>query len=94
MRRAAKKDINHNGIASALADVGAEVFDISGAPGLLDILVAFRGRLVWLEVKQPKTRDDLTELERRTITRLERVGAPVAVVTSVDEALKAIGAVG
>ncbi len=93
MRRAAKKDSNHTTIARTLTDVGAQVFDVSRLPGALDMLVGFRGTLIWLEVKQPSSRNDLTEMEQATIRRLQLVGAPVYVVCSADEALKAIGAV-
>lgn len=92
-RRAAKKDINHSTIAHALVDVGAVVVDVAGLPGALDLLVGFRGRLYLLEIKQPKKRDDLTELERKTIERLQSVNAPVAVVTTIDEAYRVIGAI-
>ncbi len=92
MRRAAKKDTTHRPIARALADIGAEVFDVSGLPGALDMLVAWRGRLTWLEVKSPGCRGDLTPAEVATIARLRRVGAPVAVVETFAEACAAIGA--
>ena len=96
MRRAARKDANHGEIVAALRAVGAAVKDVAGTPGLLDLWVGYRGRLHWLEVKdgaKPRSRQALTEAERATIETFERVGAPVYVVTSKDEALKAIGAV-
>ena len=74
-------------------DVGAECFDISRLPGHLDLIVAWRGRLTWLEIKQPGLQDDLTPMEKTIIARLQRVAAPVAVVTTSMEALKAIGAI-
>ncbi len=92
-RYAAKKDINHTAIARILTDAGAQVFDTSRLPGALDLIAAYRGRLIWLEIKQPHCRDDLTEMERATIARLRLVNAPVHIVCSADEALKAIGAV-
>ena len=90
---AAKKDSNHTAIARILTDVGAQVFDVSRLPGALDMVVGFRGVLYWLEVKQPSSRKDLTELEQATIARLQLVGAPVYVVCSADEALAAIGVI-
>ncbi len=92
-RRAAKKDSNHNTIAAVLVGVGCEVVDTSALPGALDLVCAYRGVLTWLEIKQPHTRNDLTDLERKTIARLRRVDAPVFVVCSEMEALKAVGAI-
>lgn len=95
MRRAAKKDANHNAIVRDLVAVGAEVFETHQIPGLLDMVVAYRGRLVWLEIKdgaKPPSERRLTPAEAATIARLDRVGAPVAVVTDAEGALRAIGA--
>lgn len=85
--RAAKKDVNHNEIAATLKAVGAEVFDLSPLPKMLDMLVAYRGMLFWFEVKPPEKRDKLTEHEIKTIERARLVGAPVYVICSADEAL-------
>jgi hypothetical protein len=95
MRRAARKDANHNTITATLTSVGAEVFETHQVPGLLDVLVAFRGRLTWLEIKdgaKPPSERQLTPAEAETIARLTRVGAPVAVVIDAESALRAIGA--
>ena len=92
-RRAAKKDNNHKDIARTLTDVGCEVFDLSSLPGACDVLVGYRGKLTILEIKQPASRNDLTDLEQKMIARLRRVGAPVFVVCDADEALKAVGAI-
>lgn len=95
MRRAARKDANHGAIVQALAGVGAECFETHQIPGLLDVVVGYRGRLVWLEIKdgrKPPSARTLTPAEQETIGRLRAVAAPVYVVTSADEALRAIGA--
>lgn len=95
MRRAARKDANHAAITATLTAVGAEVFETHQVPGLLDCLVAYRGRLTWLEIKdgqKPPSERKLTPAEAETIARLTRVGAPVAVVTDAESALRAIGA--
>lgn len=91
MTRARKKDANHNAIVGALRDVGAEVFDIYQLPKALDILVAYRGVLHWVEVKD--TRGTLTPDESALIERFARVGVVLPVWRSVDEALKGIGAI-
>ena len=95
MRRSARKDANHNAIVATLAGVGAECLETYQVPGLLDCLVAFRGQLFLLEIKdgaKPPSERKLTPAERETIARLERVGAPVYVVESPEQALRAIGA--
>ena len=93
MRRAARADANHASVLRAAVDVGAEVIDTHALPGALDALVAFRGRLWLVEIKMPRERASLTELERATIDRLARVGCAPLVVTTADELLRAIGAI-
>ena len=47
MRRAARKDDNHNEIVRAFIGVGAVVIDLSGVgDGVPDILVGFRGQKI------------------------------------------------
>lgn len=95
-RRAARKDANHSPIVKALVAAGAECFETHQIPGLLDVIVAYRGVLTWLEIKdgaKPPSARRLTEAEEATITRLRRVGAPVHVVETTDAALHAIGAI-
>lgn len=95
-RFARRKDSNHNDIAAACVRVGAEVLDLSPLPGALDLIVGYRGRLVWLEVKdgdKPPSDRKLTDAERATIERFSRVGCPVYKVETEDEALQAIGAI-
>lgn len=96
MRRAARKDANHGAIVRDLVAIGAECFETHQIPGLLDVIVAYRGRLTWLEIKDgqksPSERK-LTAAEEVTISRLRRVGAPVHVVEDAAAALRAIGAI-
>lgn len=96
MRHAAKVDGNHAQIVDALRTVGAQVQSLamvgSGCP---DLLVAFRGSWHVLEIKDgslPPSHRQLTPLEQLWLVRFGDT-APVNVVNSVDEALKAIGAV-
>lgn len=94
-RRAARKDDNHNAITAAARAIGAEVFDTHQVPGLLDCIVAYRGRLVWFEIKdgrKPPSERRLTEAEQETIRRLAAVHAPVHVVTDCDQAIRILEA--
>ena len=93
--KARRKDDNHNQITGVLRDVGAELVETYQIPGALDVFVAYRGRWTLLEIKDAAKTDSrrrLTDAEQATIARLARTGAPVHVVTTPDEALRAIGA--
>lgn len=96
MRRAAKVDVNQAEIVAALRDVGATVTSLATVGnGCPDLVVGFRGRNYLLEVKPPGgvrggvSRQTLTEAERdwHRTWRGQR-----AIVTSVEQALYAIGA--
>jgi hypothetical protein len=94
--RARRTDSNHREVADALEAVGAAVLDIHALPGALDLLCGYRGRLILLEIKdgaKPPSARRLTEAEADTIGRFMAVGAPVYVVASVEDALRAIGAI-
>lgn len=89
MRRASRVDANQAEIVLALRQVGAFVYDCSRlGGGFPDLFVVFRGQLRLLECKAFS--GQLTKAEREFMARCP---APVHVVYSVDEALKAIGAV-
>ncbi len=90
MRRAAKTDVNHAEIRDGLRDVfgPAAVQDVSMYSGLgFDLIAVARGRVMFLEVKQPRQVTRLTESE--TAAR-ERYGQQWRVVTTLDEALAAL----
>lgn len=99
MRCAAKRDDNEADIVSALETVGASVQRLND-PGCPDLLVAFRGALMLLEVKQPKRKDgrgqtrstgtELTPAQQRWW--LAWKGPPPEIVRTMDEALRAVGA--
>ena len=81
MRRvgqARKRDANEGAIVDALEAHGARCWRISGK-GCPDLLVAFRGRFMALEVKSAKGR--LTEAQ---------ADIPWPVVRSVDEAIREV----
>lgn len=93
MRRAAAVDENQRTICNALRAVGATVQHLhqigSGCP---DLLVGYRTQTYLLEVK-----DGTKPPSRRALTADEKIwhsswkGMPVAIVESVDDALRAIG---
>lgn len=87
MRRAAKKDRNHNEIARALRDAGVDVFEsYQIGAGFPDLTCGRGGRTYLLEVKCG--RGVLTPDEAAFLAGWR---GHVAVVTSVDEALRAVG---
>lgn len=89
MTYARRVDLNHAEIRDGLRALpGVSVQDVSRFPGCLDLLVGWRGRTYWLEVKQPGKRAEFTKLEEvlfRTWTGHK------AVVVSLEEAMKEIG---
>lgn len=89
MRRAAKVDANHGEIVAALQKIGASVQSLAQiGQGCPDVLVAFRNAMFLLEIKSGKGKPN--ELQKRWhITWC----APVHVVYTPDDALRAIGAV-
>ena len=87
MRRRNNPDANQPKIVQALRDIGAIVFLI-GRP--FDLLVAFRGKLFLLEIKNPAGKDKVEASQKETIERLKAVGVEAMVVRSVEEAINAI----
>ena len=93
-RRAARVDANQADIVSALERAGAKVRSLAAVgDGMYDLLVGFRGVLALLEVKdgaKPQSARTLTPMQVEF--RRDWAGSgPIYVVTSVDEALEAIG---
>ena len=68
-RRKAKKDDNHAQVVNALRRVGAAVFDTASTPCGFDLVVAFRGVVHIVEVKDgeklPAKFETMNEQERR-----------------------------
>jgi hypothetical protein len=101
LRNAAKVDASQARIVAALRGVGAEVEVMSHVGrGVPDLHVQFKGRLYWLECKNPrpekKRKVKLTDEEymAKQLTRPELDFArrfPVHVVTTREEALRVIG---
>lgn len=92
MRRASRPDSNHAEIREGLRDIfgTAAVQDVSMYPGLgFDLIAYIGGSIAFLEVKQPQSRDRLTDSE---IAARLRYGNIWHVVTTLEEALAVIGA--
>lgn len=89
MRRAARTDANHTIIVNALRQVGASVQDLANVgKGCPDLIVGYRGNNYLIEVKMNRGKATLAQLEWHGAWR-----GQVAVVRSVDEALRLIGAI-
>ena len=92
MRRAARVDDNQGQIVEALRRVGCSVWSLAGVgKGFPDLAVGFRGRNLFLEVK-----DGSTPPCKRQLTPDEEAfhaswRGHVAVVESVEDALKIVG---
>jgi len=82
-RRAAKRDANERPIIEALEAVGASVEQA----GFCDLIVGYRGDNYLLEVKGKRGR--LQASQRRL---LDEWRGQYAIVRTIDEALKVIGA--
>ena len=93
MRRAAKIDANHHEIVDALRRVGATVQSLAAVGcGVPDLLVGYCGRTYLLEVKDGSKPPSARKLTQDQIDwHAEWRGGDVYVVTSVTEALNAIG---
>ena len=93
MRRAAKKDMNHNDIAEALIEAGCSVLDLSRVGnGCPDMLVGVRSENILLEVKRPKAKGQTAgKLEKTQEAFFALWRGTVYAVHSPEEALRAVG---
>jgi len=94
-RRVMRHDANHKTIVDALRKCGAKVLDLSGiGSDCPDVLIAFRGRLILAEIKNPDNwygKKGLTPGQRKFADGW--ADTPVMVILTVDDALRAIGAI-
>ena len=89
-------DNNHVEIVKGLRAVGAEAQSLAGVgKGCADVLVAFRGRWYVAEIKDGSKPPSKRKLTNDEIDWHKKFSphAPVHIWTSLDDALKAIGAV-
>ena len=88
MRYANRIDENQNDIVKALRKAGAVVRIISQGDGIPDLLVAYKGFTILMEVKdgnKPPSARKLTEAEQKFFD--EWTGGMLVIVNSVEESL-------
>lgn len=95
--RRVRRDANHAAIARAYLRVGATVVDLAAqGSGVPDFLVGWRGADRLVEVKNPDRKGGKNNaadtLGKQAEFRASWRGAPVVVVETVEQALRAIGA--
>lgn len=82
-RYANKRDANEGEVIDALEDAGCRVMKLNE----FDLLVEYRGQVFMVEVKNPKGKNTLTELQEELL----EAGWPLKVVRSKEEAFEAVG---
>jgi hypothetical protein len=92
-RWAARRDENEQAIVQALRQVGAVVAFLSDK-GICDLLVLYHSRVFMLEVKRVKASGQAQGRATLAQEARTREGWPVTTVQTIDEALRAIGAIG
>jgi hypothetical protein len=93
MRRAARVDDNQPEIVEALRRFGAAVLITSQLKNAFDILVAYRGQLYVVEIKDgklPPSARKLTSGELKCKAMFEAVGVTYHVIKSVEQAINLI----
>ena len=101
MRRAAKKDKNHNEITDALRQIpGVVVLDLHQLKNACDCIVGYKGRLYLMEIKNheylPKKYDNerlikaLTEGEKQFYDYFQKANCAPHIVCTLNEALEVI----
>lgn len=88
MRYANRIDANQNAIVDALRKAGAYVRIISQGDGIPDLLVAYKGYTILMEVKdgnKPPSARKLTEAEQKFFD--EWTGGMLVIVNSVEESI-------
>ena len=90
MHRAARTDKNQKEIVNVFRKCGAYVIHLHQIKNAFDLLVAYRGNLLAVEVKdgsKPPSAQKLTPGEIECKTNLEKNGVKYNVVKSIDEAI-------
>lgn len=75
-------------MARRMRDRGAWARKIAGGPtqaGLPDVLAAYRGHFIGLEVKMPGKEHRVTPLQQQTLDSMKAAGGITAVVTTVGQ---------
>jgi Holliday junction resolvase len=90
MRRAPRKDDNHDDVAEVFEKSGFVVLDMSAAGrGMPDLIVSYGQVIKMVEIKNPKTGYGRRGLNKHQVKFKER-GFPVCVVNGTDQALEFI----
>ena len=94
MRRRAAVDANQSEIVAALRRVGASVVDLSAVgAGCPDLLAGYRGVNYFVEIKDGDKFKSQRKLTPAQVQFHDNWRGQICVVETVDEALRAIGAV-
>jgi hypothetical protein len=91
MTRFARTDANQSAITTALQSVGAGVRVVEREP--YDLVVGFRQRTYLLEVKDGSKKPSARKLTENQVRFHASWPGHVCIVESIDDALRAIGAV-
>lgn len=87
-------DANHKAIFGALRGVGALVLELARFfPSPIDGIVSFRGRVFLIDPKEPGSRGKKDQGQTEKQRALVAAGWPILFPETVDEALRAIGAI-
>lgn len=92
-RSGGNKDANQDGIVEDMRAVGAKVLILTQVRDAFDVLVAFRGRLHAMEIKNPlvpQHKRKLTKGEGECKRDFEANGVPYNIVLTTNEALNII----
>ena len=88
--RRTKRDANQGEVVDGLRALGASVWDLADVGGTAaDLMVCWRGRCRWVEVKQPGKERDLTDGERDCLWLCAQVGVTMIVATCVEDVISA-----
>jgi hypothetical protein len=91
MRRAARRDGNHQRIRDGLRAAGYLVLDLgSVGDGCPDLLVAGHGRMVLLEIKDPDQPPSKRALTPDEVKFHRRWGRHAAVVETLEQAIEVV----
>lgn len=95
MRRAAKIDANQAQVVTALRAAGAVVHSLAAVGnGIPDLLVAFRGQTMLMEVKDGAKAKSAQRLKPKQIEFHQSwTGGPLSIVDGPEAALRAIGCI-
>lgn len=86
----AQKDRNQSDLVRDMRRLGMYVQDTSPLGGeVLDLLVAWRGVVLPVEVKRPGHEGELTDDERMALQIYHDIGVPAVVATRVEDVLEA-----